>query len=1857
MLNNPLVKWRGGARALAKKIFVGYLVLVTGCTSTVQQVSTSEAVEQNRSYGHDNGQPAQEQPIGKNAQGRNYNLPELGGGTKEPVTQERKRDAISELFGGMSAADQQAIADPRAKGYQGAGELQGMALGMLNSAATQYAKDWFTARHATAEISFNAGSKGGKSGSFDMLLPIYDTDRDLVFTQFGFRRSNAHTEGYRNTFNAGAGYRRNIDNWIAGVNAFYDRDMTGKNDRLGLGAEVFTDNVRFSGNLYHRLSDWKMSPDLEDYLERPANGYDLRVEGSLPSLPQVVGKAVYEQYFGDQVGLFSASDRQKDPRAVTLGVTYSPVPMIGLSVDHRQGQGGQSETTAKMTVNYQFGVPLDKQLSTAYSVNHKLANSRYGLVNRNNEIVLEYREKDAGQIMVPALIHGTGTQVLSFPVTFTDSKLSNFSWVGTAAGFAMPYGGGATATLTLPAYSDAGSNLYTLQAVGTDNFGRVVSSNVMQVRVDAFQIALERSKSSGMANGTDAVTFTATLLEPSGDPKSNTPVTWDVQGTATVQEKDERTNQKGQARLKLASRFANSIQVSVQEPQGAKAESNASFAGDINSARVVSLTATPSAVVADGSSSSKLVAQVQDANGNSLPAGVKVDWSASLGAVSEASSYTDENSQATVTISSKAMGESTIVAAAVKGSAKAKVTFSADNGTAKVIALSATPTSIIANGAATSTLEATVEDVNSNPVQNAAVAWSTDLGDLSSSTTVTDASGKARVTLKGTVTGSANVKAAAAAGSSTAAVQLTADASSAKVIDLTATPATIVANGVAVSELVATVEDASGHPVPNAPVTWATDLGSLSSKSSTTDANGKARVTLKGTAAGSASVKASASAGARSAVVQLTADASSAKVIELTATPATILANGVATSSLVATVEDTGGNPVPNAPVTWTADLGSLSSNSSTTDANGKARVTLKGATAGSANVKASASAGASSTTVKLIADASSAKVIDLTATPATILANGVATSSLVATVEDAGGNPVPNAPVTWATDLGSLSSNSSTTDANGKTQVTLKGATLGSATVKATASAGASTTTVKLIVDASTAMVIDLTASPAIIVANGVATSDLVATVEDASGHPVPNAPVTWATDLGSLSSTSSTTDANGKARVTLKGATAGSASVKASAVAGARSAAVQLIADASSAKVIDLTATPTTIVANGVAVSELVATVEDASGNPVPNAPVTWATDLGSLSSNSSTTDAGGKARMTLKGATAGSASVKASASAGASSTTVKLIADASSAKVIDLTATPATIVANGVASSNLVATVVDAGGNPVPNAPVTWATDLGSLSAASSTTDASGKAQVTLKGTTVGSANVKATAAAGASGTTVTLTPDASTANVVKLTAMPKAIAANGTAYSQLVAKVEDAKGNPVPGAAVAWTTNLGDLSVANSVADSGGYAVIKLSGTVAGSATVQAAAAAGSSSTSVTLNADPATARVVSLVPTPTTIVANGSASSQLVAIVKDATGNAVPGVTVTWTTGLGDLSAATSVTDASGKAVSSLSGKTIGVATVTAGATAGSAAANVTLSADFATARIVSLTATSPAIPTDSTTPSTIVATVKDAMGNSVANGFPVNFATTEGSLNGAMFTTDANGQARANLRATNVGSGSGTVTASVPVNSANVTVGFYADAASAKVASLVPSPASVPADGTTSTLTATVVDKNDNPLGAGITVNFGTDLNSLSGPSAVTNSSGIASVTIQGTTAGTANVTAKTTVSGNATAAVVFTAVNPIINSFSVGSNLRGRWYPNTFIYDSGPQITYNPIFSWTVDRADRYELVDGIGRIQYSGTANSFTYGQNQTWAGPSYKLRAYNGTAVTEMTVYPVFSDVNCGSCGSGS
>lgn len=839
-------------------------------------------------------------------------------------------------------------------------DFQNLASSKLTSATSQATKDWFSARHATAELKLSSGERGSRSGSFDLLLPVFDTPENLVYTQVGIRRSNAHTEDYRNTVNLGAGYRRQVDTWLLGANAFYDRDLTGKNDRLGIGAEAWADFVKLSANGYFRISDWKQSPDLQDYLERPANGWDVRAEAYLPSYPQLGGKLIYEQYYGDEVGLFSATQRQKDPSALTLGLTYTPMPILGFGVDYRQGQNGLSESSMRMSLNYQFGVPLSQQLSSdSLKSSRMLANMRYDLVNRNNEIVLDYKKAEKAFLTLPAEVFGTPTSVVSFAVRLAGGQVNNVTWTGTASSFALPYNGSGTATITLPAIN-ATLNTYTLQAIGTDVYGQTVKSNVMNVTVTPFLISLARSKAMATADGSDEVEFTASLLEPNGTARANTDIIWDVSGAATVVSKDAKTNNLGKANLRLVSMSSSTVSVSAREPQGASATAEADFLGDPTSAKIVGLVATPNSIAANGTSTSTLVASVVDKNGSKLGAGIPVTWSATNGTLATASTVTDADSNATVVLTSPtAIGSATVTATAVAGSATANVAFTADVASARILSLVAAPNSIPADGTSTSTLTATIVDGNGNLVgAGVPVSWGTTDGTLSGASSSTDASSKAVITLKSSSNiGAATVTATAAAGQASTPVTFT---STAKVVGVTASPTSITANGSSTSTLVATVEDANGNSIPGVRVSWSTTKGTLSAASSMTDGSSKATIDLtSSTIAGTATITATAAVGSGTVVVTFVADPTTAQVIGVTASPASVVANGTATSTLSATVKDANGNLVENAPVSWSATVGTLAASTSTTGSAGIATVTISSTTAGASIITASAVAGA----------------------------------------------------------------------------------------------------------------------------------------------------------------------------------------------------------------------------------------------------------------------------------------------------------------------------------------------------------------------------------------------------------------------------------------------------------------------------------------------------------------------------------------------------------------------------------------------------------------------------------------------------------------------------------------------------------------------------------------------------------------------------------------------------------------------------------------------------------------------------------------------------------------------------------
>ncbi|WP_336241540.1 inverse autotransporter beta domain-containing protein, partial [Citrobacter freundii] len=372
-----------------------------------------------------------------------------------------------------------------AKSDAAASMARGMATGEAGGALQQWLSHFGTARvQLDADKNFSL-----KNSQFDLLMPLYDQGDNLAFTQGSLHRTDSRTQA-----NLGAGWRHFTPTYMLGGNLFGDYDLSRDHARMGVGLEYWRDFLKLGANGYMRLTGWKDSPDLADYQERPANGWDIRAQAWVPSLPQLGGKLTYEQYYGKEVALFGVDNRQKNPHAITAGINYTPVPLVTLGAEQRQGQSGKSDTRLTVDMNYQLGVPWRAQVDpTAVAAMRSLTGSRYDLVERNNNIVLEYRKKETIRLHTADLVTGHAGEKKSLGVSVTSTYgLSRIDWDAqalSAAGGKVVQNGSDYAVV-LPAYQTTTQavNTYTVSGVAVDRKGNRSERSDTQVTVQAPEV-------------------------------------------------------------------------------------------------------------------------------------------------------------------------------------------------------------------------------------------------------------------------------------------------------------------------------------------------------------------------------------------------------------------------------------------------------------------------------------------------------------------------------------------------------------------------------------------------------------------------------------------------------------------------------------------------------------------------------------------------------------------------------------------------------------------------------------------------------------------------------------------------------------------------------------------------------------------------------------------------------------------------------------------------------------------------------------------------------------------------------------------------------------------------------------------------------------------------------------------------------------------------------------------------------------------------------------------------------------------------------------------------------------------------
>ena len=159
-----------------------------------------------------------------------------------------------------------------------------------------------------------------------------------------------------------------------------------------------------------------------------------------------------------------------------------------------------------------------------------------------------------------------------------------------------------------------------------------------------------------------------------------------------------------------------------------------------------------------------------------------------------------------------------------------------------------------------------------------------------------------------------------------------------------------------------------------------------------------------------------------------------------------------------------------------------------------------------------------------------------------------------------------------------------------------------------------------------------------------------------------------------------------------------------------------------------------------------------------------------------------------------------------------------------------------ADGNATNSVQARVTDANGNPVPNVVVSFSADNGATVAGSGTTAADGTVTVTLTNTTAGAATVTAAINGGSQQVVTNFVAGPVSLAMSTITATPTNIFVGGD-VSKIEINLRDMYSNPVTGATIAATANLGTLSTVTETT-SGTYILTLTSTDKVGTSTIKA-----------------------------------------------------------------------------------------------------------------------------------------------------------------------------------------------------------------------------------------------------------------------------------------------------------------------------------------------------------------------------------------------------------------------------------
>ncbi|EFN8794128.1 hypothetical protein D7D82_06695 [Escherichia coli] len=1663
-----------------------------------------------------------------------------------------------------------------------------MARGWVASSASAQATDWLS-RWGTARVSLGVDEDFSlKSSSFEFLHPWYETPDNLVFSQHTLHRTDDRTQT-----NHGIGWRYFTPSWMSGVNMFIDHDLTRYHTRTGIGVEYWRDYLKLSGNGYLRLSNWRSAPELDhDYEARPANGWDLRAEGWLPAWPQLGGKLVYEQYYGDEVALFGKDERQNDPHAITAGLSYTPVPLISFSAEQRQGKQGENDTRIGMELTLQPGHSLQKQLDPAeVAARRSLVGSRYDLVDRNNNIVLEYRKKELVRLTLTDPLKGKPGEVKSL-VSSLQTKYALKGYDIEAASLQSAGGkvavSGKDIQVTIPPYRFTAmpetDNTYPIAVTAEDSKGNFSRREESMVVVEKPTLSLADSTLSVdlqilLADGKSTSMLTYTARDSSGKPIPGMTLKTQAKGLQDFALSEWKDNGNGTyTQIVTAGKTSGALSLMPQFNGDDIAKTPALIAIVANTAsRADSTIETDQDNYVAGK---PIVVKVtlRDDNGNGvtgrkelLKQTVKVDNTKAdaVSAWTEESEGIYKASYTAHLIGDKLTAQLTMPGWQTKHSDAFSI--AGDKDTAKIAAMHITANNAVARRDH-NTVAVTVRDVHQNLLQGQNVTFTVVNGaavfaDPNGGIVTTDKDGIASVNLASDQAVNSLIKAEINGSSQSVEVSfITGDisqlTSTIKTDDVSYTAggkikvsvtlmdeqknlvkgmASLLA-GSGVVEVSGTDKNETGN--------WSEESDGVYTTTRTAKIAGDRHyATLKLSTWSSAqqsdayAIRESGAVLAYSSIVTDKTTYTAGGVIKVTVTLKDSYEN------LVGGQRDAINQAIqlPNTKaesIAWNEDQKGIYTATYTA---------LLPGTGLKAQLQMSDWASAlTSNDYSISGDAASAQIVAMQVTTGNpdVLANGSDRHTVNVRVEDQFGNVLPEQTVTFTVTKGAAvfanagQSADIRTDAHGMAEVDLSSTVADASTVEAKVNQSSDSKTVNFVADVSTAQIADLVVIKDGSVADGSTANTLRVRVTDAFGNALDGQTVSVLADNSATVAPTVITEPDGTVEISVTSQTAGVSAVTASINNSSLSRNVTFVADVRTAKIADLVVMQDGSVADGTTANTLRARVTDAFGNALAGQTVSVTAGNSATVASTVTTKPDGTVEISVTSQTAGVSTVTASINSSSQSRDVTFVADVRTAKIADLVVTRDNSVADASTANTLQVKVTDANGNTLAGQTVSVLADNGATVASTVTTKPDGTVEISVTSQTAGSSTVTASINSSSLSRNVTFIADVRTAQIADLVVIKDGSEADGATANTLRARVTDAFGNALAGQTVSVLADNGATVASTVTTGPDGTVEISVISQTAGISAVTASINSSSQSRDVTFIADVRTAQIAELVVIKDGSEADGATANTLQVKVTDANGNALAGQTVSVLADNGATTAPTVITEPDGKVEISVTSQTAGVSAVTASINNSTLSQNVMFIADIRTAQIAELVVIKDGSEADGATANTLRARVTDAFGNALA-GQTVSVTAGNGATVAPTVITEPDGTAE--ISVTSQTAGVSAVTASINSSSQSRDVTFIADVRTAKIADLVVIKDGSVADGAmANTLQVKVTDANGNVL-AGQTVSVLADNGATTAPTVTTQPDGTVEISVTSQTAGISTVTASIN-SSNASRNVTFVA-------------------------------------------------------------------------------------------------------------